>query len=256
MLGLGLLEAIPEPDLMAAADPDDADGDGVSGRPHWRGAGESRAIGRFGWKALHPTVAGQIGAAFRDDIGITNPAFPVESCTAQQEICASRPSGVNPDVSGAGPDGVEIPANLFDYVVHFVSHMPPPRAGELNDRVRRGRSLFADVGCADCHRPHFDTAYGRIWPYTDLLLHDLGPGLADHRPEGDASGTEWRTPPLWGLGTQKKVSGHTTLLHDGRASNVREAILWHDGEGASARSRFLEATRDEQRDLIAFVLAI
>ena len=249
LLGLGLIGAIPEADLLAGADPADTDGNGVSGRPHWRGEGESRALGRFGWKALHATVASQTGAAFRDDIGITNPEFPVEACTELQPTCAALPTG-------AGEDGVEIPAKLFDYVVRFVSHMPPPRAGKLDDRVRRGRVLFSRVGCADCHRPHFDTAYGRIWPYTDLLLHDMGPGLADHRPEGDASGSEWRTPPLWGIGTQKKVSGHTTLLHDGRARNVREAILWHDGEGASARSRFLAAKAEDQRDLMAFVGAI
>ena len=249
LLGLGLIEAIPEADLLVGADPGDADGNGISGRPHWRGTGESRALGRFGWKALHATVASQTGAAFRDDVGITNPEFPVESCTELQATCAALPTG-------AGEEGVEIPAKLFDYVVHFVSHMPPPRAGKLDDGVRRGRALFARVGCADCHRPHFDTAYGRIWPYTDLLLHDMGPGLADHRSEGGASGSEWRTPPLWGIGTQKKVSGHTTLLHDGRARNVREAILWHDGEGASARSRFLAATAKQQRDVIAFVRAI
>ena len=249
LLGLGLLEAIPQADVLATADIDDADGDGVSGRPHWRGAGEARALGRFGWKALHATVASQTGAAFRDDIGITNPEFPTEACTEHQTTCALLPTG-------AGPNDVEIPARLFRYVVHFVSNMPPPRAGQLDERVQRGRSLFAGAGCANCHRPHFDTPHGRIWPYTDLLLHDMGPGLADHRPEGDASGSEWRTPPLWGTGTQKKVSGHTTLLHDGRARNVREAILWHDGEGARARSRFLAATAAEQQDLIAFVLAI
>lgn len=249
LLGLGLIEAIPAADVMAGADTADADGNGVSGRPHWRGDGESRALGRFGWKALHATVASQTGAAFRDDIGITNPAFPAEVCTQLQATCASLPTG-------AGEEGVEIPAKLFDYVVHFVSHMPPPRAGKLDERVQRGRALFSRVGCADCHRPHFETVYGRIWPYTDLLLHDMGPGLADRRPEGDASGSEWRTPPLWGVGTQKKVSGHTTLLHDGRARNVREAILWHGGEGAASRSRFLAARADEQRDLIAFVRAI
>ena len=249
LLGLGLLEAIPDADLLAAADASDADGDGVSGRPHWRGEGDGRTLGRFGWKAQHATLARQTGAAFRDDIGITNPEFPAEGCTDLQTTCTSLPSGT-------GPEGVELPAALFDYVVHFVSHMPPPKAGKLDDRVRRGRSLFSQAGCADCHRPHYDTAYGRIWPYTDLLLHDMGPGLADHRPEGDADGSEWRTPPLWGIGTQKKVSGHTTLLHDGRARNVREAILWHDGEGAPARANFVAASKTEQRDLIAFVLAI
>lgn len=249
LLGLGLLEAIAERDLLALSDPQDEDGDGVSGRPHWRGEGAFRTLGRFGWKALHPTVAAQTGAAFRDDIGITNPEFPTSPCTALQSTCRSAPDGA---VAGE----VEIPKLLFDYVVHFVAHMPPPRAGKLKDRVRRGQDRFAEIGCASCHNPAFDTGHGLIWPYTDLLLHDMGEGLADHRPEGNASGREWRTAPLWGIGTAKKVSGHTTLLHDGRARNVREAILWHDGEAAAARQGFQRLAPEGQKDLIAFVKAL
>ena len=249
LLGMGLLEAIAERDLLALSDPEDEDGDGVSGRPHWRGQGASRAIGRFGWKALHPTVAAQTGAAFRDDMGITNPEFPTSSCTALQSACRAMPSG-------AAEGEVEIPQPLFDYVVHFVAHMPPPRAGKLKPRVRRGQARFAESGCASCHNPAFDTGAGRIWPYTDLLLHDMGEGLADHRPEGDASGREWRTPPLWGIGTARKVSGHATLLHDGRARNVREAILWHDGEAAAARRAFQNLPPESQRDLMAFINAL
>ena len=249
LLGMGLLEAIAEPDLLAWADPEDQDGDGVSGRPHWRGAGASRAVGRFGWKALHPTVSAQTGAAFRDDIGITNPEFPDSPCTPLQSTCRALPDG-------AAQGEVEIPRLLFDYVVYFVAHMPPPRAGKLNDRVRRGRESFAEAGCGTCHRARFDTPHGRIWPYTDLLLHDMGAGLADNRPEGDANGREWRTAPLWGIGTARKVSGHTTLLHDGRARNVREAILWHDGEAAAARRAFQALAPQRQKDMLAFVNAL
>lgn len=250
LLGMGLLEAIPEAHLLAAADPDDANGDGISGRPHWRMVGSVRALGRFGWKALHPSVAAQTGAALRDDIGITNPEFSESGCTVRQPECRAAPDGNDPD------EGVEIPRHLFDYLVHFVAHLPPPKGGKLTDRVRRGRAAFASAGCADCHTPHFDTAYGRIWPYSDLLLHDMGAGLADHRPEGDANGFEWRTPPLWGIGTAKKVSGHTTLLHDGRARNVREAILWHGGEAAHARAAFRHLGAEAQADLTAFVNAL
>ena len=249
LLGMGLLEAIAEKDLLAWADPEDEDGDGVSGRPHWRGDGESPAVGRFGWKALHPTVAAQTGAAFRDDIGITNPEFPQSPCTPAQSACRAA-------ADGAARGEVEIPRFLFDYVVHFVSHMPPPRAGKLTERVRRGRDRFAETGCGACHRAHFDTDQGRIWPYTDLLLHDMGDALADHRPEGDANGREWRTAPLWGIGTARKVSGHTTLLHDGRARNVREAVLWHDGEAGAARRAFQELTPEARKDLLAFVNAL
>ncbi len=249
LLGLGLLEAIRERDLLDLADPDDRNADGIAGRPHWRGDGASRAVGRFGWKALHSTVAAQTGAAFRDDIGITNPEFPETPCTRLQSACRAAPDG-------ARDGAVEIPRLLFDYVVHFVAHMPPPRAGKLKARVRRGRESFAGVGCASCHNPGFDTDHGRIWPYTDLLLHDMGEGLADNRPEGDAGGREWRTAPLWGIGAARKVSGHTTLLHDGRARNVREAILWHGGEAAAARRAFQALEPEDQKDLIAFVNAL
>lgn len=249
LLGMGLLQDIPEEAILGAADALDDDGDGVSGRPHWRGEGNSRALGRFGWKAVHPTVAAQTGAAFRDDIGITNVAFPKESCTAEQPTCLALPTG-------AGEEGVEIPPLLFDFVVHFVAHMPPPKAGKLTARVRRGRELFARNGCDGCHRPSFETSHGTIWPYTDLMLHDMGPGLADGFPEGDATGSEWRTPPLWGIGTAAKVTGHTTLLHDGRARDVREAILWHGGEAESARRRFVESSAEDQRALTAFVNAL
>lgn len=249
LLGMGLLEAIPEADVLAMADPQDIDGDGVSGRPHWRGTSAARSLGRFGWKALHPTLAAQTGAAFRDDIGITNPEFPESLCTDLQTACKAAPDGA--------PEGdLEIPASLFDYVVHFVAHLPPPKAGKLNEKVRQGRQTFSAIGCAACHRPSFQTAHGQIWPYTDLLLHDLGEGLADHRPEGDATGREWRTAPLWGIGTAQKVSGHTTLLHDGRARNVTEAILWHDGEAAAARQAFRALAPEEKKGLVAFVNAL
>ena len=249
LLGMGLLEAIPEADVLAAADADDVDGDGISGRPHWRGTGAFPSLGRFGWKALHPTVAAQTGAAFRDDIGITNPEFPESPCTDLQPTCRAAPDG-------APQDGLEIPESLFDYVVHFVAHLPPPKSGKLTDRVRRGRQTFSNIGCAACHRPSFETNHGEIWPYTDLLLHDMGDGLADHRPEGNATGREWRTAPLWGIGTVRKVSGHTTLLHDGRARNVTEAILWHDGEAAAAREAFRALSPEDKKGLVAFVNAL
>lgn len=250
LLGMGLLAAIPESDILANADPDDLDRDGVSGRPHWRGEESSRTVGRFGWKALHATVAAQTGAALRDDIGITNPEFAESGCTPAQVVCRAAPDGNDPD------EGVEIPRLLFDYLVHFVSHLPPPQGGRVTNRVRRGEKVFGRAGCVGCHVPHFDTEHGRIWPYTDLLLHDMGDGLADHRPEGEASGSEWRTPPLWGIGTAKRVSGHTTLLHDGRARDVREAIHWHGGEAAESRAAYQRLPDAAQADLVAFVLAL
>ena len=249
LIGMGLLADIAADRLLAHADADDRDGDGVSGRPHWRG----ERIGRFGWKALHASVATQTGAAFRDDIGITNPLFPDTVCGALQTECHRQPNGND---GGAGEVGVEIPSKLFDLVVHFVAHIPPPKAGPLTDAVRLGRETFAEIGCGNCHVPSHPTRFGRIWPYTDLLLHDMGEGLADHRPEGNATGREWRTPPLWGLGTMAKVSGHRTLLHDGRARDADEAIRWHGGEAAAAQQRYHALSHEQRRALLAFLNAI
>ena len=249
LIGMGLLAAIAEEDLLRQADAEDGDGDGISGRAHWRPGEGERRIGRFGWKALHPTVAAQTGAAFRDDIGITNPRFPATPCSALQTACRRQPDG-NDDA------GFEIPPPLFDLVVHFVSHIPPPKAGDATAAVRQGRTVFANIGCDSCHVPSHDTEFGRIWPYTDLLLHDMGEGLADHRPEGDATGREWRTPPLWGLGTMATVAGHRTLLHDGRARNADEAIRWHGGEAAGAVRRYQTLGRTQRKALLAFLNAI
>ena len=246
LLGLGLLEAIPEADLLARADPHDRDGDGISGRPNRTADGR---LGRFGWKAHRATVAEQTAAAFSEDIGITSSRFPHGPCTARQEACGAQPDG-------NGPEGVEMPDALFALVVHFTAHIPPPAAGRATERVRRGQQTFTALGCGGCHTPRHDTAAGTVWPYTDLLLHDMGDGLADHRPEGQATGAEWRTPPLWGLGAQRAVSGHTTLLHDGRARDADEAIRWHGGEAETARLAYEALNEAERKALLAFLNAI
>lgn len=251
LIGMGLLEAVPEERLRQLADPQDRNGDAVSGRIHWvndRFLG--RAPGRFGWKALHATVASQTGAAFRDDVGITNRYFPESPCGDVQTVCLAAPDGNDPQ------QGVEIADMLFNLVVHFTANIPPPASGRRSDQVVQGQRLFTEVGCAGCHTPSHETQYGEIWPYTDLLLHDLGPELSDGRPEGDAQGHEWRTAPLWGLGTQKRVSGHTELLHDGRAKNLVEAVLWHGGEAAAVRKRFLSLSPQDIDAIRAFVRAI
>ncbi|MEM8768445.1 MAG: di-heme oxidoredictase family protein [Pseudomonadota bacterium] len=251
LIGMGLLEAIPTERLLALADADDADGDGISGRIHWRDTTSGgRAPGRFGWKAKFPTVAEQTGSAFSEDMGITNPHFPTSTCTERQTRCLSQSSGNDP------VEGLEITSDLFDYVVFMVRHIPPPAAGKLTPTVARGRTLFEDVGCAGCHTPSHETEAGTIWPYTDLLLHDLGAELAEAHSEGEADGREWRTPPLWGIGTQKTVAGHTTLLHDGRARNVTEAVLWHGGEAAQAADRFKELPAEDRAAVVKFVNAL
>lgn len=260
MIGLGLLEAIPEADILAGTDPDDSDGDGISGRANivWSLVHEKTALGRFGWKAGSPSVIEQTAHAFSGDMGLSTRLLPDVSgdCTTQQEKCRGAPHG-------ASDKGAEVPDNLLRLVVFYTQNLAvPPRRDPDRADVRRGGLVFRDIGCASCHTPSHRTGTNGvdphlagqiIWPYTNLLLHDMGEGLADHRPEGRATGREWRTPPLWGIGLTKVVSGHTFLLHDGRARNVKEAILWHDGEARAARDRFAALDKADRDALIAYV---
>ncbi|MFZ2871868.1 di-heme oxidoredictase family protein [Zavarzinia sp.] len=260
MIGLGLLEAIPEADILAGADPDDADGDGISGRPNLLGG--ERRLGRFGWKAGQPDVAAQSAHALAGDIGLSSPSLPLShgDCTAAQAPCLAAPAGDDPVA------GVEVTAPVFDMLAFYARHLAVPtrsRAAEAD--VLAGKARFGDAGCAACHRPSFVTAGDaadpelagqRIFPYTDLLLHDMGPDLADNRPEARAGGGEWRTPPLWGIGLTQEVSGRTEFLHDGRARSLTEAILWHGGEAAAARDRFVAMTPEDRRLLIEFLRSL
>ncbi len=253
IIGLGLLEAVPEATLRRMADPGDSDGDGISGRLNsvWNHATGRMAVGRFGWKAEQPSVLQQTAAAFVGDIGITSSLFPRENHTADETALVTSPSGGNPEVSDA----------IFQAVVLYARSLGVP-AARVDDGAQsgRGRDLFASARCTACHTPVLETAasepefaHQTIRPYTDLLLHDLGDDLGDGRPAFDASGTEWRTPPLWGLGLIPKVNGHTFLLHDGRARNITEAILWHGGEARRSRERFLSMSKLDRAALIAFL---
>lgn len=261
MIGLGLLEAIKEADILAGADADDRDGDGISGRPNrvWSEAQGTVAMGRFGWKAGNATVAQQAADAFAGDIGISSALAPRPSgdCTAAQEPCLSATTGAPPNSQ------IEIADDLMKLVVFYSSNLAvPPRRAFDDPAVVRGRDLFHGAGCAACHRPSYTTGEAasqphlsnqKIWPYTDLLLHDMGDGLADNRPEGVADGREWRTPPLWGLGLTHVVNKQASFLHDGRARDVTEAILWHGGEAQPARDAFAGLSKAERDALIAFV---
>lgn len=254
LIGLGLLEAVGEETVLAAADPDDRDADGISGRPNyvWDVRRGAVALGRFGWKANVPTLEQQNAGAFVGDIGMTSPLFPDQNCTAAQTACLAAPSGGDP----------EIDQSKLDAVTFYTRNLAvPARRDVLDPQVRRGEALFADIGCAACHTPTMTTAADaapvlagqRIHPYSDLLLHDMGDGLADQRPDFLADGREWRTPPLWGLGLIATVNRHTFLLHDGRARDAAEAILWHDGEGAAARERFRDLPRDDRAAVLRFL---
>jgi CxxC motif-containing protein (DUF1111 family) len=253
VFGLGLLEAVPDATLVALADPDDRDGDGISGRANRvadRATG-GRALGRFGWKAEQPTLRQQAAAAFQGDMGITSRLFPAENHTARQPACARRPDGGKPELS----------ERILDDVTAYLRALAVPDRRPGDARTERGARLFDDVGCARCHRSTLLTgpaalpalAGQTIHPYTDLLLHDLGPDLADGRPVFEASAREWRTPPLWGLGLLPVVSGHALLLHDGRARGAAEAILWHGGEAAAAREAFRRLSRADREALLAFL---
>ncbi|MGE8502692.1 MAG: di-heme oxidoredictase family protein [Pseudomonas sp.] len=255
MIGLGLLEAIAEEDILAGADPDDANGDGISGRPNmvWDRAQQRSVLGRFGWKAGQPNLNQQNADAFANDMGLTSSLIPHDNCTAAQTDCLAAPNGGEPEVSD----------NILASVLFYSRNLGVPARRNVDaPEVLKGKSLFHQAGCQQCHTPSFTTsadaaepelANQLIRPYTDLLLHDMGEGLADGREEFLASGREWRTAPLWGIGLTEKVNGHTQFLHDGRARNLLEAILWHGGEAEAAKQRVLRFDGDERAALLAFL---
>lgn len=262
MIGLGLLEAVPEEQILANADPDDADKDGISGKPNqvWSIEREQPMLGRFGWKAGVPTIVQQAAEAASGDIGLSTSMLPAPSgdCTGKQPECLQAPNGASPEHQNA-----ELGDELFKLVVFYSQNLAVPSRRKPDDpQVLKGKEIFYSIGCTGCHKPKFVTgevpgqphlSHQLIWPYTDMLLHDMGEGLADHRPEGAASGSEWRTPPLWGIGLTETVSGHTFFLHDGRARNLTEAILWHDGEARAARDKFAALPKEDREALLAFV---
>lgn len=262
MIGLGLLEAIPAADILAQEDPDDADGDGISGRPQivWSFEHNRPMLGRFGLKAGAPTIREQSASAFAGDIGISSPIFdaPWGDCTEAQAGCRTAPDG-----SSGTPENTEIGTEGLDLVTFYSRNLAVPERRDVDDpEVLRGKEVFYDTGCTACHTPKYVTdrledqpeqSFQLIWPYTDLLLHDMGPGLADNRPEGRADGQEWRTAPLWGIGLTQTVSGHTYFLHDGRARSLLEAVLWHGGEAQTQRDAVVEMPSEDRAALIRYL---
>lgn len=242
LIGLGLLEAIPEATLQALADPDDADGDGISGRANtvWDPIAQTTALGRFGWKANVSTLHLQVAGAFSGDMGLSSYVFP--------EVDGNR--DVNDD--------------QFDDTVFFASTIGVPVAGPRDAEAMHGRELFRDFGCASCHVPTLETGeaqmvelgHQRIHPYTDLLVHDMGDRLTDARPDYLAEGVEWRTPALWGIGIAQVVLNGAGFLHDGRARTLEEAILWHGGEAEASREAFRTASRADRAALLAFLASL
>ncbi|WP_073326549.1 di-heme oxidoredictase family protein [Wenxinia saemankumensis] len=262
MIGLGLVEAIPEADILALADPEDADGDGISGRPNivWSPEHDAPMLGRFGVRATTPTLRQQAADAFHADIGLASPLRPDPwgDCTEAQTACRAAPHGADP-----AQGGFEVSGESLDLVTFYTRNLAVPARASVDDSaVLRGRELFYGAGCPACHRPTFVTdriegeperSFQLIWPYSDFLLHDMGPGLADELPAGQATGAEWRTPPLWGLGLVRQVSPEAGFLHDGRARSLEEAILWHGGEGLAARGAFASMGPQDRAALLAFL---
>ncbi|MBX8532567.1 c-type cytochrome [Pseudomonas cichorii] len=259
MIGLGLLEAIPEAAILANADPDDKNDNGISGRANWvwDDVQQKVVMGRFGWKAGQPTLNQQNVHAFSGDMGLTTSLKTVDDCTPAQADCRNAPNG-------NGPNGEpEVSDNILRLVEFYTRNLAVPARRNVDDpQVLAGKSLFFKAGCQQCHTPQFTTradaaepelANQVIRPYSDLLLHDMGEGLADNRTEFQATGREWRTPPLWGLGLTGAVSGHTQFLHDGRARNVMEAILWHGGEAQAAQRQVLAFDANQRAALLAFL---
>jgi CxxC motif-containing protein (DUF1111 family) len=277
VIGLGLLEAVPESEIVGNAREQATAGGPIAGMPNrvWDAFAQKEVIGRFGWKANTGTVAHQSAGAFNGDMGITSRVFWREGCTVAQADCRNAPHGGGKRDGSAGlapasqasAEQPEVDDASLGHVIFYAATLAPPARRKPNDQqVLRGQALFHQAQCAVCHRPSYITGAPpfpqftsaqisgqRIWPYTDLLLHDMGPDLADGRPDFLASGRQWKTPPLWGVGLFKDVNGHQRLLHDGRANGVLEAVLWHGGEAADARDRVLQFSRTDRDALVAFV---
>ena len=252
VFGLGLLEAIPESNLLAHQDINDTDGDGISGKANyvWDPMSQQTILGRFGWKANTGTILVQCAGAYVEDMGVTNYVFPNESGANQSN----------------GQDGLsddpEISNDILNQVAFYCRSLGVPAARNLTkDLVRKGAKTFDDISCTKCHTPKQQTGPGiisavsnqTIFPYTDLLLHDMGADLADNRPDFLADGNEWKTRPLWGIGLTEVVNGHTNFLHDGRARNITEAILWHGGEAQQSKEKFKQLSTTKRNELLAFI---
>ncbi|SFA97123.1 CxxC motif-containing protein, DUF1111 family [Pseudomonas sp. NFIX10] len=259
MIGLGLLEAIPDEAILANAQAQARENNGIAGRPNqvWDDAQQKTVLGRFGWKAGQPNLNQQNVHAFSGDMGLTTSLRPFDDCTETQVDCKRAPSG-------NGPDGEpEVSDNILRLVLFYSRNLAVPARREVNSpQVLAGKNLFFQAGCQSCHTPKYTTSVHAaepelanqvIRPYTDLLLHDMGEGLADNRSEFKASGRDWRTPPLWGIGLTETVNGHTQFLHDGRARNLLEAVLWHGGEAQAAQRQVLAFNAEQRAALLAFL---
>lgn len=260
MIGLGLLEAIEAKDILSQQDVDDKNNDGISGKANWVVDAQTGdlVLGRFGWKAGQPSLKQQGAGAFNGDMGLTTSLFPNENCTVSQEDCLKA-------TTGSRNGEPEVSDQILDAVTFYSQNLAVPvRRDADSPEILKGKSLFFDAGCQGCHTPAYETTSSSdvnkhlrnqvIFPYTDMLLHDMGEALSDGgHTEFLAQGNEWRTPPLWGIGMTERVNGHTQLLHDGRARNAMEAVLWHGGEAEQSKQSVLKMSKQERAQLEAFL---
>lgn len=257
LIGIGLLEAIPAATILANADPDDDNADGISGRPNRIPTVNSTTqLGRFGWKANQINLRDQTTAALLNEQGITSHDRPEQNCTPFQPACMAAQSSEKPEIAETD----------LNAILTFLRYIPvPARRNVADPTVIRGAQLFQQAACHACHTAHFKTgqmsndpalAEQDIYPFSDLLLHDMGEELADNRPDHAANGREWRTPPLWGIGLTQAISGEEAYLHDGRARSLQEAILWHGGEAHTSRETFRYFSANDRNALIAFLRSL
>lgn len=255
VIGLGLVDAISSQDILANQDEFDTNNDGISGKANfvWNVVTNKHELGKFGWKANQPNLRQQVAAAFFGDMGLTSSLFPDENCPSPQNDCNDAPNGGTPEITDK---------SLKNTMIYSSSLSVPIRRNFDNPNVLRGKRLFRDMKCNSCHVESFTTSSYpfnprlenvKIRPFSDFLLHDMGEALADNRPDFKASGREWRTQPLWGIGLFQEVNKHTFLLHDGRARNVQEAILWHGGEAEKSKQAYKQLAKTDRDAVIAFI---
>lgn len=256
LVGIGLLEAIPESTILAFAAREPVAG--IRGKANWvwDEAQGRMALGRFGLKANHGSVREQVAIAFLNDLGLSTPVYPEQNCPPISQVCKDQMVAGKPEITAQRLAATQL----------YVSTLAVPARRDIDDpKVKRGEALFAQAHCSVCHVPELRTgefpavpqlANQTIRPFTDLLLHDMGDGLADGRPDFLASGREWRTPPLWGIGLSERVNGAANFLHDGRARSFAEAILWHGGEGEASRDAFRRMGKEDRAALIDFLRSL
>lgn len=254
-IGLGLIDALPDNEILKNEDEFDTNNDGISGKANyvWNAIENKTSLGKFGWKANQPSLKQQIAGAFFGDLGLTTSIFNNNPCPSPQKDCYDAPNGGNPEVTEKQMDRV---------LLYQTSLAVPKRRNYKEQNVLNGKATFNNLKCISCHSTNFKTdSYSfnpllenkNIKPYSDFLLHDMGEGLADNRPDFLANGKEWRTQPLWGIGLINTVNKHTFLLHDGRARNIEEAILWHGGEAEKSKNEFKKLSKQQREELLSFV---